>query len=79
MTTVSEQFGTNLRATATTTVPNFIRAGFIPLSFIFQLIRPSMGLINSAGILAISAIFISFVSAGLIRETFGKDLDFCES
>jgi len=79
MTTVSEQFGTNLRATATTTIPNFIRAGFIPLSFIFQLIRPSLGLINSAGILAISAIFISFVSAGLTKETFGKDLDYCES
>lgn len=78
MTTVSEQFGTDLRATATTTVPNFIRAIFIPLSFIFQLFKPSFGLINSVALVIIPTILISGVFALFTKETFGKDLDFYE-
>ncbi len=78
MTTVSEQFGTDLRATATTSVPNFIRAIFIPLSFIFQLLKPSFGLINSVALMVIPAILISGVFALFTKETFGKDLDFYE-
>ncbi len=78
MTTVSEQFGTDLRATATTSVPNFIRAAFIPLSFIFQQFKPSLGLVNSAALVVIPAILISGVFALLTKETFGKKLDFYE-
>ncbi len=78
MTTVSEQFGTNLRATATVSAPNFMRAMFIVLSFIFQLIRPSAGLINSAAIVIVSAIFISATAVFFTKETFGKHLDFYE-
>jgi hypothetical protein len=79
MSTTAEQFGTDLRATATTSVPTFIRATFIPLSFIFQLLKPSIGLINSAAIVAITAIFISLLSVYFTKETFCRDLDFNES
>jgi MFS family permease len=79
LTTTAEQFGTNLRATATTSVPTFIRATFIPLSYIFQLIRPSLGLINSTAIVAVAAILISLLSVYFTKETFGRDLDFYES
>lgn len=78
MTTVAEQFGTDIRATATTSVPNFIRATFIPLSFIFQLLKPSFGLINGIGLVVIAAIIIALMAAFSIKETFGKDLDFYE-
>jgi putative MFS transporter len=76
MTTVSEQFGTNLRATATVSAPNFMRAMFILLSFIFQLVKPSLGLINSAALVILSAILISAITVFFTKETFGKDLDF---
>lgn len=78
MTTVSEQFGTDLRATATTSVPNFIRGTFIPLSFFFQLLKPSMGLISSAGLILMSSIIIAVVAVYFTKETFGKDLNFYE-
>jgi MFS family permease len=79
MATAAEQFGTDLRATATTSVPTFIRATFIPLSFIFELIKPSLGLINTAGIVAITAIIIAMISTCFTKETFARDLDFYES
>ncbi len=78
MTTASEQFGTDLRATATTTVPTFGRAAFIPLSIIFQLIKPSLGLINSAALVVASASIIASLSAWFTKDTFGKNLDFYE-
>jgi len=76
MTTISEQFGTDLRATATTSVPNFIRATFIPLSFVFELLKPSLGLINSAGAVIMIAMLIAAVSVYFTKETFARDLDF---
>jgi len=79
MTTVSEHYGTDLRATATTSVPNLVRSIFIPLSFIFQLLKPSFGLINSAALVIIPTILMSGVLAIFTRETFGRDLDFYET
>lgn len=78
LTTVSEQFGTNLRATATVSAPNFMRAIFIPLSFIFQQVKPSLGLVNSAALVIICAIFISAIAALFTKETFGRELDYYE-
>jgi MFS transporter, putative metabolite:H+ symporter len=43
-TNAAEQFGTNLRATVATTVPNFVRALLIPISFIFDALKPAIGL-----------------------------------
>jgi len=78
LTTVSEQFGTNMRATATVSAPNFIRAVFIPLSFIFQQIKPALGLVNSAALVIVCAILISSTAMFFTKETFGKNLDFYE-
>ena len=46
--TAAEQFGTNLRALATTTVPNLIRALLIPISFIFNTLKPQYNIIDRA-------------------------------
>ncbi|MDA8166102.1 MAG: MFS transporter [Desulfobacteraceae bacterium] len=78
VTIAAEQFGTNLRATVATTVPNFVRGMVVPITLLFQLVRRYVGL--QAGALVVGAVC---VLAGLIallslEETFHKDLDYCE-
>lgn len=80
LTIATEQFGTNIRATVTTTVPNFVRGSVVPLSLLFQyltvLFRGSMVL---AGIvLAIVSLGVAFLALGHTKETFSKDLDYME-
>jgi len=78
VTNASEQFGTNLRATVTTTVPNFIRGTVVPLTLLFQLLNPSVGMIYSAAMVAGLALFLAYISALRLEETYGKDLDYIE-
>lgn len=75
----SEQFGTNLRATVTTTVPNFIRGSVIPITLAFNFLRMPFGIIYSALIVGIVVFVISFISLHFLRETYGVDLDYVEN
>ncbi len=75
----SEQFGTNLRATVTTSVPNFIRGSVVPITFLFGLLRGSMGMIYAALVVGILTVIIAFISLYKLEETFGKDLNFMEN
>lgn len=74
----SEQFGTNLRATVATTVPNFVRATTIPVSFFFAMFKEDIGVINTAAIIGITSVAIALVATYYTEETFGKDLDYTE-
>ncbi|MBE2217872.1 MAG: MFS transporter [Ignavibacteria bacterium] len=78
VTNASEQFGTNLRATVTTTVPNFVRGSVVPLTLLFQFLISSVGIIYSAAIVAGLALVLAYVSAAKMEETYGKDLDYIE-
>jgi MFS family permease len=78
VTTASEQFGTNLRATVTTTVPNFIRGSVIPITIIFSLLKIPFGLVYSALIVGIISVIIAFISLYNLKETYGVDLDYIE-
>jgi putative MFS transporter len=78
VTVAAEQFGTNIRSTVTTSVPNFVRAAVIPLTTLFKYFNPSMGLINSALIVGGITLSISFVALYFMQETFHKDLDYLE-
>jgi hypothetical protein len=78
VTIAAEQFGTNLRSTVTTTVPNFIRGTVVPLTFIFKLLRPHLGIINGALIVGLFTIGIAFWALRTVDETFGRDLNFVE-
>jgi MFS family permease len=78
VTIAAEQFGTNLRATATTTVPNFVR-GLVPLLTIsFRALAPKVGLAQSAMIVGAVTVTVAFLAVLGLDETFGKDLDFVE-
>jgi len=78
VTIAAEQFGTNLRATVATTVPNFVRGMVVPITLLFQLFRGHLGL--EGGALAIGAVCITaaFLALLALDETFHKDLDYYE-
>lgn len=78
VTNASEQFGTNLRATVTTTVPNFVRGSVVPLTLLFQYLKSPVGIIYSAGIVAGFAFVLAYLSVTKLDETYGKDLDYIE-
>jgi MFS transporter, putative metabolite:H+ symporter len=78
--TSAEQFGTNLRASAATSITNFVR-GFTPLLLlIFSQLRNynSIGYIKGAWMIGIAVMLISLSALYFTRESYGKDLDFVE-
>lgn len=77
----AEQFGTNIRATAATTIPNMVRgtlAFFILPLFKWLRGMDGVGYMNGGIITGIIIMAISIVAALLIKETFGKDLNYVE-
>lgn len=78
VTLASEQFGTNLRATVTTTVPNFVRGAVVPITLVFQGLVPWLGLVGAALTLGLLCLAAAFAALYRLPETFGKDLDFVE-
>lgn len=74
----SEQFGTNIRATVTTTVPNFVRGALIPITLGFRALMPTYGLLNSAMIVGVICYGAAFWATSQVQETFTKDLDYIE-
>jgi len=74
----AEQFGTNLRATAATTIPNIVR-GTLPLIIIlFKYLREVTDFITGAAITGTVCIALGLTAVYFSKETFGKDLDFIE-
>lgn len=78
ITIAAEQFGTNLRATVASTVPNFIRGMVIPVTFSFQYLKGLLGIIQSAAIVGSICLVISFYALYHLEETFHKDLNYIE-
>ncbi len=77
-TIAAEQFGTNLRATTATTVPNFVRGSLIPISWIFVSLKGSHPPLHAAAITGMIVIPIAFIALLGLRETYGIDLDYVE-
>ncbi|QCR24175.1 MFS transporter [Pontibacter sp. SGAir0037] len=78
VTIAAEQFGTNIRATVTTTVPNFVRGAVVPLTIAFSSLKDSVGIVPGAAILAAISLCIALISIVRLPESFGKDLNFLE-
>lgn len=74
----AEQFGTNLRATAATTIPNMVR-GALPLMLIlFNALQGVFTYLQSAWITGFIILLISVYAATQVDETYHKDLDYLE-
>jgi MFS family permease len=78
VTIASEQFGTNIRATVTTTVPNFVRGALIPITFLFEFFVNRYGLVISGHIVMFLLTAIALFALKNLEESFGKDLDYTE-
>lgn len=79
ITMAAEQFGTNIRATVATTVPNFVRGSVVPITSSFMLLKESMGVLGSAAIVGTVTFAIALVALYYTRETFHEDLDYIEA
>jgi MFS family permease len=74
----AEQFGTNIRATAATSVPNVVRGLTIPMSTAFRAIIPCLG-VTGAGMSVIAVVLIlAFIGLASVKETFHAELDYIE-
>ncbi|WP_299990201.1 MFS transporter [uncultured Pontibacter sp.] len=78
VTIAAEQFGTNIRATVTTTVPNFVRGAVVPLTIAFTYLKDGVGLVPGAILLAVLCLAIAIYSILTLDETYGKDLNYME-
>ena len=74
----AEQFGTNLRATVATTVPNFVRGLLVPMTLIVQSLKGHYGLRDASLMVGTVAIFLAFLGNYALDETHSRDLDFHE-
>lgn len=78
VTIAAEQFGTNLRSTVATTVPNFIRGAVIPLVWSFKSLRVEYGMITGALVVTVVTVVIACIALLFVQETYSKDLNFVE-
>lgn len=75
----AEQFGTNIRSTAATTIPNMVRGMVIPMTLSFGYLQDwHVSVVNAAAIVGLFAFGIGIYSTASIAETHDKDLDFVE-
>lgn len=78
VTTAAEQFGTNLRATVTTTIPNLVRAVVIPLSLLYQRLLPSWGIIETVRWLGLGCVGLAVWAIWTLPESYHRELAFLE-
>ena len=79
VTMAAEQFGTNLRATAATTVPNMVRGSLPLIILLFKWLRETTDFITGGIITAVIVMIIAWIAAYSTRETFSKDLMYVEA
>jgi hypothetical protein len=77
-TVAAEQFGTNLRATVATAVPNFIRFALVPMNLGVLGLKPMIGLVNAAFVVGGVVILVALLSLRGLKDSYGRDLDFVE-
>lgn len=78
LTLAAEQYGTNIRATVTTSSLNILRATVIPQTLLFEFLNPYIGTVNSAMAVGVVAILLAFWGLSNLEETFHKDLNYTE-
>lgn len=83
VTIAAEQFGTNLRSTVATSVPNFIRGTVVLLVPAFRFLREALGgddqaVLYGALIVGVFTIVVALIALRAIHETFGRDMNFLE-
>jgi MFS family permease len=78
VTVAAEQFGTNLRATVATSVPNFVRGATVVSVLLFGALKPDVGIVGAAEIVGLIVAAFALFALFSLRETFHLDLDYVE-
>ncbi len=78
ITVAAELFGSDLRATVATTVPNFVRGSIIPLTMLFTMAKNYVGIIYGALAVGLLTFAIAIVALFYLEETFKKDINYVE-
>jgi MFS family permease len=83
VTNASEQFGTNIRSTVTTTVPNFVRGAVIPITWLFEKLSDQKFMGNhpkTMSAFVVGGICVALAVWGVrnIKESFSEDLNYYE-
>ncbi|MBO0935063.1 MFS transporter [Fibrella sp. HMF5335] len=80
LTITAESFGTNLRATATTSVANNVRATTLLTLPLFQYLKtlPQLGVLGAAATVGVLCFTLAAWSLSRLAETYGKELDYNE-
>lgn len=76
VTIAAEQFGTNIRATAATSIPNFVRGMLLPMNLILAALKPELGIAMAALVVGGTVLVLAVLSLTQLEETFAKDLDY---
>jgi putative MFS transporter len=79
VTMAAEQFGTNIRATAATTVPNMVRGALPLIILLFKGLRGFMDYATAGLVTGVVVMVIAVIAAINAKETFGKDLNYIET
>ena len=74
----AENFGTNLRATAATTIPNMVRGSLNGITALFLALNAKFTYVNAGIVTAVVVMLITYWAISGLQETFGRDLDFYE-
>jgi MFS transporter, putative metabolite:H+ symporter len=75
----AEQFGTNIRATAATSIPNMVRGLTVPMTAGFHALIPAFGVIGAGVSVLVIMIILAAGSLFVLPETFKTDLDYTEN
>lgn len=74
----AEQFGTNIRSTAATTIPNMVRGTVVLMTLLFDFGKTDLGVVYSGVLVGIICFAIGIYSTMNIPETHNRDMDFIE-
>jgi MFS family permease len=74
----AEQFGTNIRATVATMVPNFVRATAIPITVLFIQLKKYISIPNTVLVVTCVVFSAAFWGLSRLRESFHADLNYYE-
>ena len=74
----AEQFGTNLRATAATTIPNMVRGTVVLMTTMFAYLKNYFSILHAGALVGLICFVIGFFCILTLDETHDRDLDFLE-
>jgi hypothetical protein len=78
VTIAAESFGTNIRSTAATSIPNFVRGAVFPMSLLLMPLTQFMPYWRANLTVGILSFCLAILGTFLLKETFGKSLEYLD-